>query len=129
MRGRFWRNFRVKYPEANEMYSRMLQVSNRLDEVSRDPASQDHRDVVNLARRDLYRAQCNCSYWHGAFGGLYLPHLRNAVYKCLISADTLLDKACGRKGRWATVDADDFNLDARKELRIAGDRLAERSAG
>ncbi len=123
MRGGFWRNFRVKYPEANEMYSRMMQVSNRLDEVSRDPAAAEHRDVVNLARRDLYRAQCNCSYWHGAFGGLYLPHLRNAVYRCLISADTLLDKAVGRTGHWATVEADDFNLDARKEIRIAGDRL------
>ena len=25
-------------------------------------------------------------YWHGAFGGLYLPHLRNAIYRHLISA-------------------------------------------
>ena len=30
--------------------------------------------------RSLYRGQCNCGYWHGAFGGIYLPHLRNAIY-------------------------------------------------
>ena len=27
------------------------------------------------------RAQCNCSYWHGVFGGLYIPHLRSALYE------------------------------------------------
>ncbi|HVV99119.1 MAG TPA: alpha-amylase/4-alpha-glucanotransferase domain-containing protein, partial [Planctomycetaceae bacterium] len=31
MRGGFWRNFRVRYSEANEMYARMLEVSQRLD--------------------------------------------------------------------------------------------------
>ena len=30
VRGGFWRNFRVKYPEANEMYCRMMMVSRRL---------------------------------------------------------------------------------------------------
>ena len=29
--------------------------------------------------RDLYKGQCNDPYWHGVFGGLYLPHLREAV--------------------------------------------------
>ena len=45
--------------------------------------------------RELYRGQCNCGYWHGAFGGIYLPHLRNAVYQHLIAADNLLDRAVG----------------------------------
>ena len=27
----------------------------------------------------LHRAQANDAYWHGLFGGLYLPHLRRAV--------------------------------------------------
>ena len=30
IRGGFWRNFRVKYSEANEMYARMMHVSQRL---------------------------------------------------------------------------------------------------
>ncbi len=76
------------------------------------------------ARTELYRGQCNCSYWHGAFGGLYLPHLRHAVYNHLIAADSLLGGGhCGRPARWVQIDADDYNLDARKEIRIAGDRL------
>ena len=30
MRGGFWRNFKVKYPEADEMYTRMMMISGRL---------------------------------------------------------------------------------------------------
>lgn len=123
LRGGFWRNFRVKYPEANEMYLRMMQISHRLHELSHDDASHCDPELIEAARAELYRAQCNCSYWHGAFGGLYLPHLRNAVYKHLIAADTLLDKAEGRDGQWAEVTVDDFNLDARAEIRLSGDRL------
>ena len=124
LRGGFWRNFRVKYPEANEMYARMLEVSDRLDQLRNAPAGQEHPEQIAAARSDLYRAQCNCPYWHGAFGGLYLPHLRNAVYHHLIAADTALEQAAGQTSdRWVQVDTGDFNLDARQEVRLAGDRL------
>ena len=36
VRGGFWRNFKVKYPEANEMYSRMMMVSRRLEQAERN---------------------------------------------------------------------------------------------
>jgi alpha-amylase len=100
----------------------MLQVSRRLEEATAC-ANEHNAGLIEDARRELYRAQCNCPYWHGAFGGLYLPHLRNAVYSKLITADTLLEKAAGRRGPWIDLVADDFNLDARKELRLASDRL------
>lgn len=123
VRGGFWRNFRVKYPEANEMYTRMLQVSERLHDLAESGAARERPDLVSQARSELYRAQCNCPYWHGAFGGLYLPHLRNAIYNRLISADTLLEHAVGRDAPWVEINADDYNLDARKEVRLANDRL------
>ena len=123
VRAGFWRNFLVKYPEANEMYARMVQVSRRLEEVSTTVAPGSATQLVAEARRELYRGQCNCPYWHGAFGGLYLPHLRNAIYGSLIAADSLLERATGRRGRWIEIEADDFNLDARKEIRLSGDRI------
>ncbi len=122
VRAGFWRNFLVKYPEANEMYTRMLQVSRRLESVAAEATSQT-QPLIDEARRELYRAQCNCPYWHGAFGGLYLPHLRNAIYSRLIAADTLLERVSGRPCHWVDIQADDFNLDARKEIRLASDRL------
>jgi alpha-amylase len=120
VRGGFWRNFKVKYPETNEMYCRMMMVSKRFEELSQDPAA--NREVLEHARTALYRSQCNCSYWHGAFGGVYLPHLRNGVYQQLIAADTLLDQVAGKHRDWAEATADDFNLDGRQEVMLANDR-------
>lgn len=120
VRGGFWRNFRVKYPEADEMYTRMMMVSRRLQEfIDRRVSS----PPVEQARTELYRGQCNCAYWHGAFGGIYLPNLRNAVYRHLIAADNLLEKAAGRPESWVEADADDFNFDRRNEVRLANDKL------
>ncbi|MBC7353658.1 MAG: DUF1926 domain-containing protein, partial [Thermogutta sp.] len=67
--------------------------------------------------------QCNCPYWHGAFGGIYLPHLRNAIYEQLITADELLEKAQGRPEHWVQATAEDFNFDGRPEIRLANDRM------
>jgi alpha-amylase len=120
VRGGFWRNFKVKYPEAHEMYSRMMMVSSRLEQAVRDGVVSDE---LAWARRELYRAQCNCSYWHGAFGGIYLPHLRGAVYNHLIAADNLLDKATARGPVGVEATVDDYNFDARREVRLVNDKL------
>lgn len=123
-RGGFWRNFRTRYPESNEMYSRMIDVSNRLAALQADSSlSDDQQELLEDARTHLYRGQCNCSYWHGAFGGLYLPHLRNAVYRELIEADTILEKIARANGPWVDVCAADYNLDARQEVKLSNHRL------
>jgi len=123
--GGFWRNFKRKYPESDEMYARMMMVSRRLEETCSRDATREMIDpeLVDQARTHLYRAQCNCSYWHGAFGGIYLPHLRNAVYSNLITADNLLDQATGRTGSWIEAAADDYNFDSRQEVVLSNDRL------
>jgi alpha-amylase len=120
VRGGFWRNFKVKYPEADEMYCRMMMVSRRLHSAIDDGAT---GQLVEEARTELYRAQCNCSHWHGAFGGIYLPHLRNAVYRSLIAADAVLDRIAGRPETWVEATADDYNFDARQEICLANDRM------
>jgi len=117
--GGFWRNFKVKYPEANEMYARMMMSSSRLDQAERTLAPSDN---LRYARQALYRGQCNCPYWHGAFGGIYLPHLRNAIYNQLIACDNLLDKAAGKTG-FVEATPEDYNFDARQEIRLANDKL------
>ena len=58
-----------------------------------------------------------------SFGGLYLPHLRNAIYRSLIAADNALDDAEGRTGPRVALEVGDFNLDARQEVRLENDRL------
>src|SRR5207247_1685413 len=77
VRGGHWRNFPVKYPEANRMHKKMLALSALCRERGDPPA----------ARRAIGRAQCNDAYWHGVFGGLYLPHLRAAIWRHLALAE------------------------------------------
>jgi len=120
VRGGFWRNFKVKYPEANEMYARMLGVSRRLAQLLEEGHDSE---LIDQARCELYRAQCNCAYWHGAFGGIYLPHLRHAVYHHLIAADTLLDQAIRPQGAWIEAKIDDFDFDGQQEVQLANDKL------
>jgi alpha-amylase len=64
----------------------------------------------------IWAAQCNDAYWHGVFGGMYLPVLRYPIYHNLISAETDLDRIRKRKG--VTVDVCDFDCDGRHELLI-----------
>jgi len=120
VRGGIWRNFRAKYAESNEMYSRMMSVSRRLRE-SLDAGARG--ELVERARDELYRGQCNCGYWHGAFGGIYLPHLRNAVYRNLIAADNLLDRLENRPDTWIRDGHGDFNFDGQDEVRLENDKL------
>lgn len=119
--GASWRNFKARYPESDEMYTRMLGISKRLEALEQigdaDP------DYLEVARQELYRGQCNCPYWHGSFGGLYLPHLRNAIYRALIQAHNALDEAEGLAGHRASIEVGDFNLDARQEVRIENESL------
>jgi 4-alpha-glucanotransferase len=137
VRGGFWRNFLVRYPEVNEMYARMMMVSRRLEQMSAEsqtsvpaphlafngrPAAPP-ANLISEARTELYRGQCNCTYWHGAFGGAYLPHLRNAVYQHLINAENLLDRVERHDETWCEAESDDFNLDGRPEVQLANDRL------
>ncbi len=120
MAGGFWRNFKVKYPESNEMYARMMYVSHLLESAESknvDPS------LLESARDHLYRGQCNCSYWHGAFGGIYLPHLRNAVYHHLIAAENILEGSLRESEAWIECTADDYDFDGCQEVRLANDQL------
>ena len=120
VRGGFWRNFKTKYEEANEMYARMMHVSRRLAEV--EASGLGNAELTEI-RDQLYRGQCNCPYWHGAFGGIYLPHLRNAIYTHLIEADTRLDAASGVDAGTVQATADDYNFDGVQEVRLSNDKL------
>ena len=120
MAGGFWRNFKVKYPETNHMYARMMYVSELLQQAQRDGVNEQ---VIDAARDHLYQGQCNCPYWHGAFGGIYLPHLRNAIYQNLLNAETLLERAMGRPDQWVEATVGDYLFDGRSETRLANEQL------
>ncbi|MFQ5650828.1 MAG: alpha-amylase/4-alpha-glucanotransferase domain-containing protein [bacterium] len=122
VRAGFWRNFLVKYPESNNMHKKMLHVSHRLAALAArhgaDPRFQQAQD-------HLWASQCNCPYWHGVFGGLYLNHLRYATYNQLIKTERLLDvlERGAERTSWIDCIEKDFDGDGSDEILISTPKL------
>jgi 4-alpha-glucanotransferase len=124
LKGGFWRNFKVRYPETQEMYARMLEISEEVERAESACGVGESPADIDRAKESLYRGQCNCPYWHGAFGGLYLPHLRNGVYAELIKADSTLAGRRHRASPFLETESRDFNLDGFNEVKIANEQFA-----
>lgn len=109
-RGGVWRNFLVKYPEANYLQKRVILLSREFDAPGRQElAAYDH----------LLRAQCNDVYWHGVFGGLYFPHLRHEAYRNLLEAQKGLDALQPEVlAQGPRIWREDFDLDRSDEYLI-----------
>jgi 4-alpha-glucanotransferase len=110
LRGGIWRNFISRYAESNWMHKRMLQVSGRVAAMGKK-AKPRMRELLHLA-------QANDAYWHGLFGGIYLPHLRRSVWNAIVELEALLDKASPRK-----ETALDLDLDGRDEIFLNSGKL------
>jgi alpha-amylase len=109
LRGGYFRNFFSKYPESNRLYRRMLRASARV-----------RASGSNHGLRALYKAQCNCGYWHGVFGGVYLPHIRMAVYKNALEAEGSLPARAGTPR--FELAREDWDADGRPELLAEGEK-------
>lgn len=113
--GASFRSFFHKYPEVNFFHKRVQEVSRRA------AAADDLRsDIRSSLRRHLWRAQANDAYWHGVFGGCYLPHLRRGVKEELLSAEALLDNCLGTT---VAEEVCDFDADGGLEVTLKNDAV------
>jgi alpha-amylase len=109
IRGAHWRNFFVKYSESNRMHKKMQALS----------LLARARGDEGPARRAIGRAQCNDAYWHGVFGGLYLPHLREAIWRNLAQAERHL-----RRDEALSAEIVDLDGDGHHEIWIHSDQFS-----
>ena len=121
LRGGHWRNFLTKYPEANDLYSRMLRLSR---DLARALANDPTDPVLQEAQEELWRGQCNDAYWHGIFGGLYLPHLRRALWQALLRSERLLLVRQAGPGPWLRWEEADRDGDGQTEFSLGTESLA-----
>lgn len=105
LRGSHWKHFLVKYPEANRLHKHALAIST-LCRANGNPTD---------ARRAIGMAQSNDPLWHGVFGGLYLPWLRESNWHHLARAEALL-----RRGQPLAVERRDVDADGQDELWVHG---------
>jgi len=111
LRGGVWDNFLVKYPEANRLHKKMVYVSGKVWRAFKKVG--DAPDAFE----ELWKGQCNCPYWHGLFGGLYLSHLRDAVWNRLLIAEKLADDKLYRSSR-PRFEVGDLDCDGEAEVRV-----------
>ena len=106
LKGGIWKNFFVKYEESNRLHKRMLELSGR------KYRSAAYKDA-------LYRLQTNDVFWHGVFGGLYLPNLRDNAYRYLCICENI-----HYKDREA-IELYDCNMDGYDEVKaVSADMIA-----
>ncbi|QKF83243.1 alpha-amylase/4-alpha-glucanotransferase domain-containing protein [Halarcobacter ebronensis] len=98
IRGGIWKNFFIKYNESNWIHKRALELSKVENQ------NEQFKDF-------LYRTQCNDVLWHGVFGGIYLPNLRDNAYKYIIKCENLLDIKSG-------YTKSDINMDSYEEYKF-----------
>lgn len=109
LHGGFWRHFMVKYPEANWMQKKMLYVSEKVHRAR--PLGEEACGL-----KELWQGQCNCPYWHGVFGGLYLADIRATTYQHLVRAEQAADTLLHQGKPWMGWEEVDFDSDGVKEL-------------
>jgi hypothetical protein len=123
-----WRNFLVKYPEINRMHKKMLRVHKKVYQ-----ARAISRGDCGL--EELWKAQCNCPYWHGVFGGIYLADIRASTYEHLIKAENEADniiyghrswlkRVFRQSPKWLEWQKTDFDGDGNEELLVDGDAFS-----
>lgn len=121
MRGGFWRNYFSKYSESNRMNKRMIYASNIFDRFkfkrNKDKIKEDKESALDY----LLQGQCNCPYWHGTFGGLYLNNLRHATYSNLIKSTSISEKNIYGENYFIKKNID-FDMDGRDEVIISSEK-------
>jgi len=109
LRGGHWKHFLVRYPEANRAHKKGLALGRLL------PAGRG----ATKARLELLAAQCNDAYWHGIFGGLYLPHLRHEIWRHLARAEAQI-----RRRQKLKVEVSDVNCDGAPEVCVSSSQFS-----
>ncbi|MDY6821740.1 MAG: alpha-amylase/4-alpha-glucanotransferase domain-containing protein, partial [Deferribacterota bacterium] len=112
IKGGIWKNFLSKYSEANHIHKRLTALSKKILEL----------ESCNEIKESLLKAECNDVLWHGIFGGLYLPNLRNNTYKFIIEAESAYNKYI--QLRYPSIDIYDLNMDGYNEAIMTSEDIS-----
>ena len=116
LRGGIWRSFMVKYPESNHIHKRMFMISRKVYDACKINSKKGRE-----AQIELWKSQCNDAYWHGVFGGLYLPHLRSSLFRYLLKAEEIANNILKNN---PSVEQADFDCDGYDDIVVNTEHLA-----
>ena len=110
----YWKNMLVKYPEANQLQKRIFCLSKDLDNFKDNEKAKDF----------IYRSQCNCPFWHGTFGGVYLLDIRQENYSNFIKALKEYERLKYKDEDFIKFFVEDIDCDGEEEI-VFGNRFWE----
>ena len=102
LRTGIWKNFFIKYEESNNIHKRIIHLSNAIK----------NKNLRDKATDFLMQSECNDCLWHGVFGGIYLPILRNNAYIAINKAENIIEK----DKKFPCFEKTDINFDGYNEL-------------
>lgn len=105
VKGGIWKNFLVKYEESNRIHKKTLRLSSFAKHINSEQFDEA-----------LMKTQANDALWHGVFGGVYLPNLRDNCYKHIIECEKKL-------GFRSHLEISDENFDGYMEARLQNDSI------
>ncbi|QOY51801.1 alpha-amylase/4-alpha-glucanotransferase domain-containing protein [Candidatus Sulfurimonas baltica] len=106
IKGGIWKNFFIKYHESNYLHKRMLSHS-------------VHQESLKASSLEsLYKMQTNDVFWHGVFGGIYLPNLRDNAYRHLLEIER--EQAKNK----ISFERKDIDMDGYDELKVLSKSLS-----
>lgn len=100
VKGGIWKNFFIKYEEANRIHKKTVRLSAFAKQINNEQFDEM-----------LLKTEANDALWHGVFGGVYLPNLRDNCYKYIIECEK-------RLGISKSVEVSDENFDGYMEARL-----------
>ncbi len=114
-----WKNFLIKYPEANLLHKKMLRVSKKINSAKEGKSRfKVIKEMISQAQDLLLKGQCNNFYWDNVWGGIYLPEGRHSTYSNLIKAEKLIDQASRQGSKFIQASEIDYDCDGNDEIII-----------
>jgi 4-alpha-glucanotransferase len=111
LKGGVWNNFLIKYPESNSINKRSILLSKEISDYEEATGASCWKETI-----ELYKGECNCAYWHGLFGGIYLNHLRHALYEHLLMAESKFLRR--KKLKSTNILVDDFWNEGHEQILV-----------
>ena len=111
----FFRHFLAKYPESNNLYSRMIDVHKLVSQMRGD------KQRKKSAGYELFKSQKHSAFWHGGgYEGIYSLEERRRAYAALIEAEKFTREKTGFR---SSLVRDDFDMDGLDEFIYRGQSL------
>ncbi|MDR1466246.1 MAG: DUF1926 domain-containing protein [Treponema sp.] len=101
------RQFLIKYPEANCIYSKMMFICLLINQLKGDKSRK------RTAREEIWKAQVYDVFCPSVSGGVYRHTVRKAAYKALLKAEKISRE---KEGFTPSLLAFDFDMDGKEEF-------------